>query len=97
MFIIRFRKIYMIIFNLTVILFLFLFLIYVLNKNDLKTIKMKKITIIMITILTLGFLSCQEEDIEIITPTFKITSFEKESINIECSSIPFNLITEKCG
>ena len=41
---------------------------------------MKKITIIMITILTLGFLSCQEEDIEVITPTFKVTSFEKELI-----------------
>ena len=38
---------------------------------------MKKITIIIITILTLGFLSCQEEDIEVITPTFKVTSFEK--------------------
>ena len=42
---------------------------------------MKKITIIMITILTLGFLSCQEEDIEVTTPTFKLTSFQKESIN----------------
>ena len=42
---------------------------------------MKKITIIIITILTLGFLSCQEEDIEVTTPTFKLTSFQKESIN----------------
>ena len=38
---------------------------------------MKKITIIIITILTLGFFSCQEEDIEVIIPTFKVTSFEK--------------------